>query len=101
MGVRYFQARDHEPHLDGAERGHLRQADLPSDVRQVSRCRRVKVDPVVDFGPRHDEGVSRLERVDGEEGDAGVIPPDEVAGKLAVDDAREDGGHSHIVAKGP
>jgi len=37
------------------------------------------------------------QRVDGEEGGAVLVLPDEAAGKLAGEDAREDGGHARLV----
>ena len=49
---------------------------------------------MVDLDDRHDEHVSRRQRVDRHEADGAVVAPDERAGQLAVDDAGEDGRHA-------
>jgi hypothetical protein len=56
-----------------------------------------QIGPLLDLGDRDDQGVAGSQRVDREEGHARVVTPHKGAGKIASDDAREDGGHHGIV----
>ena len=53
----------------------------------------IEVDPMVDFGARDHERVTRHHRCDREEGDHAVVLPHEPPGQLARDDAAEDRRH--------
>ena len=60
----------------------------------------VEVDPVVDLGDGHHEGVAGRERVDRQEGHAAVVAPHEAAGELAVDDPGEERWASAVIVAG-
>ena len=63
--------------------------DLEDVVAKVRRT----VDPVLDLVSWDHERVARLQRIDGQERNTSIVPPHEVAGEVAVDDAGEDARH--------
>jgi hypothetical protein len=76
-------------------------ADALRHGHQVGGEVAVEVDPVVDLGDGHHEGVAAAERGDREEGHAVLVAPDEPAGQLTVDDAGEDRGHRRRLGSAP
>ena len=91
--VGHLQPGDHQCHPRRFVLGLEDRTDRLGDAHQVGVQVGWCVEPVVELVERHHQGVAGLERVDAEEGDRTLVPPDEVAGELAVDDAREDGRH--------
>ncbi len=96
-----LQPCDHEPHPQGSEHRLLGSADLVGHPRQVGHQVGVEVEPVVDLDHGDDQGVARLEWVDGQEGRAALVAPHKTAGQLAPDDLGEDGRHPRIVGWAP
>lgn len=91
-----------DQHADalGAELLALRAADVTGDREDVRGDLGIEVHPLVHLGTGHHHGVPELQRADREERDADLVGPDEAAGDLAVDDAREEGCHGLTVATG-
>ena len=91
MHVRDLVAGDDHADPARSQRGHLRPPDRLRHLEQVRREGGLEIDPVVDLGPRHDERVAGVHRVDRQEDHALLVAPHEHAGDLTVDDPREDG----------
>lgn len=87
MSMRDFEAGDDERNAFGPERSALSQSDLSGDSGEMRDRWGVKVDPVVDFGSRHDEGMALAYRGDREERHTEFIPVDESAGEFTIDDS--------------
>src|SRR6266849_4684248 len=62
--------------------------------------RGVEVQPVIDLGARHHQGMPGPQRMNGRERHALVIAPDEATGQLAIDDPGENGGHGRPPPQG-
>jgi hypothetical protein len=92
--VRHLEAGDRQHGSRRTENTFLRAADPLCHHHHVGQCLLVEFCEPLGLLPRHDEHVSVSERVDAGEGDTHRISPDEPAGQLAVDDAREQRGHS-------
>jgi MFS family permease len=71
----------------------LREADALARHYQMLGQDLGKIDPVINLDAGHDQDVTGRHRVDRQEADTVLVTPNKRAGDLAVDNAREDGGH--------
>ena len=69
-------------------------ADFLRDVVKVSPNLRGEVGPLIHLFNRHDQRVAVRNRLDGEEGDDGLVAVNKAAGNLAGNDLAEYGAHA-------
>src|SRR6478609_1948818 len=92
--VRHLEPGDQQRGARRVPRGLLRPADRLRDHGQVRQQVVVGLGERRHLGARHDQHVAVRDRGDGAERHGAVVGPDEPAGDVAVDDAREQGGHA-------
>jgi len=75
--VRHFQSGDDQPDARRMEGALLPLPDFLGHARTLREQAGIDVLPVVHFGARHDQGMPRPDRRDGQEGDDLVVLPHE------------------------
>jgi MFS family permease len=85
---------DYEPYSFASEDPLLREADALARHYEMLGQDLGQIDPMINLDPGHDEHMPGGHGVDGEKRNAVFVAPDEGTRYVAVDDFREDGGHS-------
>jgi len=101
MGVRHFEASDHQADTFRREHRLDGRADVVRYPHHVGRIVGGDVGPLIDFGPRYHQRMAIGYRVDGEKADTNVVAPYEMTRQIAVDNETEDRWHVDIVCWPP